>query len=76
MCGYGVVPVPAASTLGHGMSRDVLVDVGPGMVELSVVMTHTSYGLGGLGVHRKGRWGDLGLESDVSERSRVAAMYT
>ena len=74
VCGYGVVPVPAASTLAHGMSRDVLVDVDPGMVELSIVIAYTSCGLGGLGVHRKGRWGDLGLESDVSERSRVAAM--
>ena len=60
VCGYGVVPVPAASTLAHGMSRDVLVDVDPGMDELSIVIAYTSCGLGGLGVHRKGRWGDLG----------------
>ena len=50
MCGYGVVPVPAASTLAHGMSRDVLIDVDPGMVELSIVIAYTSCGLGGLGV--------------------------
>ena len=72
MCGYGVVPVPAASTLGHGMW---LLDVDPGVIELSVVIAYTSCGLGGLGVHRKGRWGDLGLESDVSERSRPTAIY-
>ena len=54
----------------------MLLDVDLGMVELSVVMAYTSCGLGGLMVHRKGRWGDLGLESDVSERSRPAAMYT
>ena len=45
MCGYGVVPVPAASTLAHGMSRDVLVDVDPGMDELSIVIAYTSCGL-------------------------------
>ena len=59
MCGYGVVPVPAASTLAHGMSRDVLVDVDPGVVELSVVIAYTRCGLGRLVVHRKGRLGDL-----------------
>ena len=75
MCGYGVVPVPAASTLAHGMSRDVLVDVDSGMVELSIVIAYTSCGLSGPGNHQKGRGGDLELESGVSERSRIAVMY-
>ena len=63
----------------HLGARHVLVDVDPGVVELSVVIVYTSCGLGGPGVHRKWLWGDLGLESDVSERScplsgwRVAA---
>ena len=67
VCGYGAVHLGACH---------VLLDVDPGVAELSVVIAYTSCALGGPGNHRKGHGGDLGVKLVVSERSRIAATWT